>query len=178
MRSAQVVICSMAAARKVSAAASSTLAPSDLKRYASLAMVVVLPVPLTPTTKMTAGIPGPGMRGHGTALRSANRVRSSSCSAFCAPTSVRARARSQTSMASSAPRSAEMRASSTSSQVSSSGSTAPEQVPDALGETRARRCQGVLQQDALRLRRVGPGAVMRGGASQARIIVGEIGQLE
>ena len=32
MRSAQVVSCSMAAARKVSAAASSTRAPSDLKR--------------------------------------------------------------------------------------------------------------------------------------------------
>ncbi len=122
MRSAHSMICSMAAARNVSAAASKTLAPSDLKRYASLAMVVVLPVPLTPTTRMTAGMPGPGMRGQGTALRSANRPRSSSWRAFWGPTSMRARARSQTSMASSAPRSAEMSASSTSSHVSSSGS--------------------------------------------------------
>ena len=48
----------MAAARKVSPAASSTRAPRVLKRLASLAMVVVLPVPLTPTTRMTAGASG------------------------------------------------------------------------------------------------------------------------
>ena len=36
-----------------------------LKRCASLAMVVVLPVPLTPTTRMTAGTPGAGLRGQG-----------------------------------------------------------------------------------------------------------------
>ena len=62
----------MAAARNVSAAASSTLAPRVLKRLASLAMVVVLPVPLTPTTSTTAGTSGAGLRGHGIASRVAN----------------------------------------------------------------------------------------------------------
>ena len=47
----------MAAARNVSAAHSRTLRPSDLKRLVSLPMVVVLPVPLTPTTRMTSGTP-------------------------------------------------------------------------------------------------------------------------
>ena len=45
----------MAAARNVSAAHSSTLRPSLLKRLASLPMVVVLPAPFTPTTMTTAG---------------------------------------------------------------------------------------------------------------------------
>src|SRR3990172_170534 len=52
---------SMAAARNVSAAASRTCWPCAPKRAASLAMVVVLPVPLTPTTRITAG----GARGGG-----------------------------------------------------------------------------------------------------------------
>ena len=54
-RSAHTFSCSMAAARKVSPAASSTLRPSSAQRRASLPMVVVLPEPFTPTTRMTNG---------------------------------------------------------------------------------------------------------------------------
>ena len=108
---------------------------ATVKRQASLAIVVVLPVPLTPTTRMMAGMPGPGMRGHEVGLRATRRgASSSSWSAFCGAMSVRARARSQTSMASSAPRSAEMSASSTSSQVASSGSARAEQAAHSLRE--------------------------------------------
>ena len=45
----------MAAARNVSPAASTTFAPCSVSRLASLPMVVVLPVPLTPATRMTNG---------------------------------------------------------------------------------------------------------------------------
>src|SRR3984957_12437925 len=55
VRSPQIFNCSMAAARKVSPAASITLRPSLLNLAASLPMVVVLPEPLTPTTRMTNG---------------------------------------------------------------------------------------------------------------------------
>ena len=55
LRSPQICSCSIAAARKVSPAASMTLRPSSLKRRASLPMVVVLPEPLTPTTSITNG---------------------------------------------------------------------------------------------------------------------------
>ena len=48
---------SIAAARNVSAAASTTRRPSARSRAASLPMVVVLPVPLTPTTSTMAGPP-------------------------------------------------------------------------------------------------------------------------
>ena len=49
----QTSSCSIAAALNVSAAASITLAPPVLRWFASLALDVVLPVPLTPTTKIT-----------------------------------------------------------------------------------------------------------------------------
>ena len=55
-RSPHTLSCSTAAARKVSPAASITLRPSPLKRWASLAMVVVLPLPLTPITSTTCGL--------------------------------------------------------------------------------------------------------------------------
>ena len=48
----------MAAARKVSPAASSTLLPSLAQRRASLPMVVVLPEPFTPITRITNGALG------------------------------------------------------------------------------------------------------------------------
>ena len=57
-RSAQMVSCSVAAARKVSAAARITDFPCSLKWQPSLPMVVVLPTPLTPTTSTTAGLLG------------------------------------------------------------------------------------------------------------------------
>ena len=55
----QVVSCSAAAARKVSAAPISTCLSWATSTRASLPQVVVLPVPLTPTIKMTAGAGSP-----------------------------------------------------------------------------------------------------------------------
>src|SRR5918996_954185 len=56
-RSPQVTSCSAAAARKVSAAPSTTCRPPTTSTRASLPVVVVLPVPFTPTTSTTAGRP-------------------------------------------------------------------------------------------------------------------------
>ena len=53
--SAQIFNWSMAAARKVSPATSITVLPSARNLAASLPMVVVLPEPLTPATRMTKG---------------------------------------------------------------------------------------------------------------------------
>ena len=55
-RSAQTSSWSIAAARKVSAAARITLLPSALYLAASLPIVVVLPTPLTPITRITEGM--------------------------------------------------------------------------------------------------------------------------
>ena len=52
-RSPHTLSWSMAAARKVSAAARTTRSPRSLCHLASLAMVVVLPEPFTPTTSTT-----------------------------------------------------------------------------------------------------------------------------
>ena len=57
VRWAQIRSWSIAAARNVSAAASTTRRPCARSRAASLPMVVVLPVPLTPTTSTMAGPP-------------------------------------------------------------------------------------------------------------------------
>ena len=54
-RSPQVCSWSAAAARNVSAAPSTTVLPSPTSTRASLPQVVVLPVPLTPTTSTTDG---------------------------------------------------------------------------------------------------------------------------
>ena len=59
LRVAQTANCSRAAARKVSAAASSTLAPESDRWRVSLPMEVVLPAPLTPATMMTVGLCSP-----------------------------------------------------------------------------------------------------------------------
>src|SRR3954470_7143350 len=74
VRLPQTSSCSMAAARKVSAAASSTVFPCARKVCASFPMVVVFPVPFTPTTRMTSG-PSTDFAGFSAALRMA----SSSC---------------------------------------------------------------------------------------------------
>ncbi len=55
VRSPQTFSCSIAAARKVSPAASITLRPSLANFCESFPMVVVLPDPLTPTTRITNG---------------------------------------------------------------------------------------------------------------------------
>ena len=55
-RLAQISSCSVAAARKVSPAASNTFLPSPTSCAASLPIVVVLPLPLTPITSRTNGL--------------------------------------------------------------------------------------------------------------------------
>ncbi len=55
VRSPQTLSCSIAAARKVSPAASMTDRPSARNLAASLPIVVVLPEPLTPTIRITNG---------------------------------------------------------------------------------------------------------------------------
>ena len=55
VRSPQTLNCSIAAARNVSPAASITFFPSKTNCCANLPMVVVLPVPLTPTTSTMWG---------------------------------------------------------------------------------------------------------------------------
>ena len=76
LRCAQISSCSTAAARKVSAAQSITLSPSLRRRFASLPMLVVLPAPFTPTTKITRGpLPlgdAPAAPGSGPAVEAAD----------------------------------------------------------------------------------------------------------
>ena len=55
-RSAQMVSCSAAAARKVSAAQITTRRPMAFMREANLPMLVVLPTPLTPMMSSTMGL--------------------------------------------------------------------------------------------------------------------------
>ena len=59
----------MAAARKVSPAASTTLRPSAANFEASFPIVVVLPEPLTPATRMTNGLAPSITNGFATGLR-------------------------------------------------------------------------------------------------------------
>ena len=63
LRSAHTSSCSRAAARKVSAAASSTFWPASARWRVSLPMLVVLPAPLTPTTMITVGTASPTRSG-------------------------------------------------------------------------------------------------------------------
>jgi hypothetical protein len=58
-RCAHTSSCSTAAARNVSPAASSTFLPSAARRDASLPIVVVLPLPLTPMISRTKGFADP-----------------------------------------------------------------------------------------------------------------------
>ena len=81
LRVAHTPSCSRAAARKVSAAASSTLWPWSARCRVSLPMEVVLPAPLTPATMMTVGACAPITRGF-----SSGRSRSASASASSALT--------------------------------------------------------------------------------------------
>ncbi len=77
LRSPQACSCSMAAARKVSPAASITEWPWLRKRFASLPMVVVLPVPLTPTISTTNGCSGFAGISRGIATGSSTDIMSS-----------------------------------------------------------------------------------------------------
>ena len=88
VRLPQIFSCSIAAARNVSPAASITLRPSPRKRAASLPMVVVLPEPFTPTTRMTNGFAPASMTsgfatGASTFSTSAGRMAFTSVSLTC-----------------------------------------------------------------------------------------------
>src|SRR5437879_5707290 len=120
----QILSCSIAAARNVSPAASSTLRPSARKRAESLPMVVVLPEPFTPTTRMTNGLaPASITRGRatGTSTFSTSAARMPLTSASLTilskrPAAIAAAMRAETST----PRSARISSSSSSSIVAAS----------------------------------------------------------
>ena len=125
-RSPQVCSWSAAAARKVSAAPSSTVCPSPISARASLPQVVVLPVPFTPTMSSTAGIP---LCGSVRSVRSSSpswvsssaRSRSRTSAGPRTPSTLTLVFRSSTmTRATATPTSAVMSTSSISSQVSSS----------------------------------------------------------
>ncbi len=130
LRSAHIVSCSAAAARKVSPAASTIVWPSLVSRAASFPMVVVFPTPLTPTNNQTAG-PGspPAAVGSLESERSKSRsrdaiscfTRASSAAESSTPVSAtRACTASMISVAVRTPTSARISASSRSSQVRAS----------------------------------------------------------
>ena len=79
-RSAHMASWSAAAARKVSPAASTTPEPASASRLASLPMVVVFPVPLTPTNSHTDGH-SPSLRRASDRSKPPIRSRNSVCSA-------------------------------------------------------------------------------------------------
>ena len=86
LRSAHTRIWSMAAARKVSAAATSGVRPSSRRRCANLPSVVVLPLPLTPDHDDHAG---PGVEAAGPGRGRASSVSISLLSAASASSAVR-----------------------------------------------------------------------------------------
>ena len=122
-RVAQVVNCSTAAARNVSAAAISTDRPAVVKNLANFPMVVVFPTPFTPTTSTTAGrLVSVRVESYTASLSSmASRKMAVTSSALVVPMrSTSARTVATNSSAISSPKSAEMRVSSRVLQVSSS----------------------------------------------------------
>src|SRR5438270_4776090 len=137
-RSAQTSSCSPAAARKVSPAPRMTDFPACFRRAASFPMVVVFPVPFTPTTMTTSGGGVPGGRSgsppcpDSPGATPSERMRSTS-SRSAALTSVtsdssrrlsRSRTDSSRRVAVRTPTSAEKRISSNSARVESSSSLA------------------------------------------------------
>ena len=142
MRSAHSPSCSAAAARNVSAAARTTSRPSRCSTAASLPMVVVLPVPLTPVTIQTVGssswVRARLRSAVPRALRSSCLSRSTTSSAVVAPSSrARRRSSSTISMVAVTPTSAVISASSRPSQASSVDAP-PEQLGDRGPEDVAR----------------------------------------
>src|SRR5215216_3137737 len=143
-RSPQMTSCSVAAARKVSAAASTACLPSSDRARASLPTVVVLPVPLTPTTSTIPGRWCSVSRSRArersplpTASRSSSRSRSRRAGPLARSARARVRSRSTSSLAVATPTSADSSASSSSSQASSSST--PRDSSPAMPRDRAAR---------------------------------------
>src|SRR6266849_5943063 len=129
IRAAQVSSCSMAAARNVSAAARSGVSPASLNRFASFAAVVVLPLPFTPTTRITRGRAALVRRDASFAASSATSTSRTASSAlgtvFSPPVDARSRTCAIRGSTSETERSARSRPSSSSSRNSAvSGSSA------------------------------------------------------
>ena len=125
LRSAQTVSCSTAAARNVSPAASITESPWSLSRRASLPIVVVLPEPFTPTTRITYGFFARSTAsGRSTGFRMASSASASAdssarASASSARSTLRCRSDRMTSVASTPTSAASSRVSSSSSSAAS-----------------------------------------------------------
>src|SRR4051812_6563526 len=115
-RCAQISSCSSAAARYVSAAATTTERPCSASLAESLPIVVVLPVPLTPTTRTTAGSWATSRTG----ASPNSSVTSSASAAFRSTSSPRASSRCTSSAVARTPTSPAMSASSSRSQSASS----------------------------------------------------------
>ena len=124
VRSAHVASCSAAAARNVSAAASTTRRPSSFSRCASLAMLVVFPTPLTPTNIQTLGFASPWCSSRSASASSVTSSSRSSAMTRSGSAVFSALARSRTASITfvvvGTPTSARISASSRSSHVSSS----------------------------------------------------------
>ena len=183
-RDAQVCSWSAAAARKVSAAPSTTRRPSATSTRASLPTVVVLPVPLTPTTSSTDGLSAcgsalierssPGWSSEMSTSRSTARA----CSWVLTVLAARAaRSLPTTDAVTAGPRSAMSRVSSTSSQDASSRSPPPSR-PSML---RPKAFWDLASRPRSRSRRPAGGAMVAtsptsaaGAASSAFTVVGAI----
>ena len=112
----------MAAARNVSAAHSRTVLPSERNTCESLPIVVVFPVPFTPTTRITSGVPSTFCTGRVfTAFRIASSSsfsrRLSSCTSLISLRSALSRSFPSTSSVVAVPKSAPMSMPSSSSRV-------------------------------------------------------------
>src|SRR4051794_17971003 len=115
-RCAQISSCSSAAARYVSAAATTTERPCSASLAESLPIVVVLPVPLTPTTRITAGSWATSRTG----ASPKSSVTSSASASLRSASSPRASSRRTSSAVARTPTSPAMSASSSRSQSASS----------------------------------------------------------
>ena len=115
-RCAQISSCSSAAARYVSAAATTTERPCSASRAESFPIVVVLPVPLTPTTRITAGSWARSSTGGSPNSSAASSARA----AFKSVSSPRASSRRTSSAVARTPTSPAISASSSRSQSASS----------------------------------------------------------
>src|SRR5512140_197338 len=148
VRSAHTASCSIAAARKVSAAARRTVRPSVRSPLATFPIVVVFPTPFTPTTRTTNGYGGTTFNGIMRGARVSatiprNRARSASVSGS-SPRRHAARSASTYSCESSAPTSARINASSSWSRTAPS--TGP--IPRAIAPTFMRRSSRVRARPA------------------------------
>ena len=125
--------CSAAAARKVSAAAITTLRPDAASRWAILPMLVVFPTPLTPTNIHTLGWPGSKASDRSAArswsTRSTFSSSSSSSGVVTDASFTRRRRSSRIRPVTTTPTSARMRASSSSFHTSSSMTVRPRSSP-------------------------------------------------